>query len=131
MMGLTARKGIWSIAVVATCAIATPALAQDAKAGANVFKRCAVCHATTAGAPPKMGPTLAGVVGRRAGSVPKYSYSKAMSASKFTWDAPHLDQFLTKPQQTVKGTKMMFVGLPKPKDRQDLIAYLKSLKGGR
>jgi cytochrome c len=131
MIGLAVRKGLWSLAVVSTCAIATSALAQDAKAGANVFKRCAVCHATSASAPPKMGPTLAGVVGRRAGSVAKYSYSKAMSGSKFTWDASHLDQFLTKPQQTVKGTKMIFVGLPKPKDRQDLIAYLKTLKGGR
>lgn len=102
------------------------AIAQDAAAGANVYKRCSVCHSTTGKI--SLGPPLNGVVGRKSGTVPKYTYSKAMLSKAFAWDSAILDKFLTKPQAVVPGTKMAFVGLSNAKDRQDLIAYLKTLK---
>ena len=107
---------------------AAPAAAQDAAAGAVVFKKCSVCHATSAGKASSMGPHLGGIVGRKAGSAPNYVYSKAMASAGFRWDAAKLDAYLTKPQVMVKGTKMGFGGLSNPKDRQDVIAYLATLK---
>jgi cytochrome c len=78
-----------------------------------------------------MGPDLKTVVGRKAGSLPGYSYSPAMKGEKISWTPENLETFLTKPQDFVKGTKMFFPGLPNAADRADVIAYLKSLKTGK
>jgi cytochrome c len=108
---------------------ATPALAGDAKAGQTVFKaKCAICHAVTAKAPAGLGPTLAGIVGRKAGSRPGYAYSPAMKASGLTWNAATLKLYLASPQGAVRGTKMPFGGLPSAADRDNVAAYLATLR---
>src|SRR5690242_19962164 len=99
----------------------------DANAGKEVFKKCAVCHSTVEGQN-KVGPSLHGVVGRKAGSVPNYSYSQANKESGLTWDPATLDKYLENPKEVVKGTKMIFPGLKTEKERQDVIAYLETLK---
>jgi cytochrome c len=107
--------------------IAAPsARAQDA--GEAVFKRnCAICHTTEPGKN-KIGPSLAGVVGRKAGSIPDYSYSQANKSSGVTWDEATLDTYLTAPTKFVPGTKMVFAGLKNPDDRTAVIAWLKTQK---
>ncbi len=102
------------------------ALAEgDAEAGKKVFKKCKTCHTFDPGKK-KIGPHLKGVVGRKAGSVEGYKYSKAMAGTDITWDEANLDQFLTKPKAFVKKTKMSFRGLSKESQRADVIAYLKA-----
>ena len=75
-----------------------------------------------------MSPTLFGTVGRQSASVPGYSYSEAMKAANKTWDEAALAIYLKDPKATAPGTKMAFQGLPKDKDRVNLIAYLATLK---
>ena len=97
----------------------------DAEAGKKVFKKCKTCHTFDPGKK-KIGPHLKGVVGRKAGSVEGYKYSKAMAGADITWDEANLDKFLTKPKAFVKKTKMSFRGLSKESQRADVIAYLKA-----
>ena len=99
--------------------------AGDAAAGEKVFKKCKTCHSFDPGKR-KLGPHLKGVVGRKAGSVEGFKYSKAMAGSDITWDEASLDGFLKKPKKFLKGTKMSFGGLKKDEQRADLIAYLKT-----
>lgn len=107
-------------------AISGAALADgDAEAGKKVFNKCKVCHTLEAGVN-KVGPNLAGIIGRPAGSVEGFKYSDAMKNSGLTWDAATLDQYLADPKGFVPGNKMAFVGLKKEDDREDLIAYLQS-----
>ncbi len=98
--------------------------AGDAAAGEKVFKKCKACHSFDT-AKKKIGPHLNGVVGRKAGSVEGYKYSKAMKAADITWDEASLDEYLKKPKAFLKGTKMSFGGLKKDAQRADIIAYLK------
>ena len=97
----------------------------DAAAGEKVFKKCKACH-TFDPSKKKIGPHLKGVIGRKAGSVEGYKYSKAMLAADITWDETNLDKYLTKPKAFMKGTKMSFAGLKKEAQRADVIAYLKA-----
>ena len=102
--------------------------AGDAAAGKTVFEnQCASCHATTVGSQ-GFGPSLAGVVGRHAGSVAGFNYSPAMANAGLTWDARTLDEFLTSSTKKVPGTSMP-VEIPKESDRDDVIAYLATLGG--
>ena len=107
----------------------TPAAAHagDATRGATVFKRCAICHSVEAGKKSSVGPNLAGVVGRKAGTA-AFSYSPAMKNVGFIWTSEKLDQFLQKPNMVVKGSRMAFGGLPDGEDRADVIAYLETRK---
>ncbi len=101
------------------------ALAEgDAAKGKKVFNKCETCHSFDPGKK-KIGPHLKGIVGRKAGSVEGYKYSKAMKAADIVWDEANLDEFLKKPKAFLKGTKMTFAGLKKESQRQDVIAYLK------
>jgi cytochrome c len=103
-----------------------PAQAQDA--GEAVFKKnCAICHTTEAGKN-KIGPSLAGVVGRKAGTAPNFMYSNANKTSNVTWDEPTLETYLEAPTKFVPGTKMVFAGLKNPDDRKAVIAFLKAQK---
>lgn len=108
-------------------ATSTPALAQagDAAKGKIVFARCALCHDVKPG-PKKMGPNLAGLIGRTSGTTPGFAYSPAMQAAKVKWDAKSLDAFLTKPTAFVPGNRMAFAGIANAADRANLIAYLKA-----
>jgi cytochrome c len=108
-----------------------PAAAQDAAAGKQVFGKCTVCHVADSSTN-KLGPHLADVIGRVAGSLPDYNYSKAMKdagAGGLVWDKPTLSEYLVAPKKKVPGTKMVFAGLKKPEDIQNLLAYLESLAG--
>lgn len=101
--------------------------AGDAAAGKEVFKKCALCHTTEAGKN-KIGPSLAGVVGRESGTAPNFNYSEAMKNSHKKWTPEELDTYLSDPRKEVPGTKMIFPGLKDEKDRQNVIAYLETLK---
>lgn len=104
--------------------LTTPVHAQASgtAAGETLFKqRCAMCHAV-AGKGGKLGPDLAKVVGRKAGST-AYAYSPAMKASKIVWNAKTLDTYLAAPAKTVPGTKMV-IAVAKPGDRAALVSYL-------
>ncbi|HJS85114.1 MAG TPA: cytochrome c family protein [Acetobacteraceae bacterium] len=102
--------------------------AGDAAAGKTVFtQNCAICHSTDAGVN-KIGPSLHGVVGRKAGSLSDYTYSPAMKAFDKTWTPETLDTYLAAPMKVVQGTKMIFPGLKSEADRQNVIAYLETLK---
>jgi cytochrome c len=106
---------------------AEPDLVPDLVNGRILFARCGICHALTAEkSKGKKGPTLAGLFGRKAGSVKGYKYSKAMRSKGIVWNETTLDIYLTKPKAYVPGTTMIYRGLRRKSDRADLIAYLKN-----
>ena len=96
----------------------------SAAEGAKVFKKCAACHSITEGGGNKIGPALWGVLGRSAGSIPDYKYSKAMAAHGKNWSFEEMNGFLIKPKDWIKGTKMSFAGLKNAKDRAAVILYM-------
>lgn len=100
------------------------ALTGDAEKGKSVFNKCTACHSLKAGEN-RVGPTLAGVIGRTAGSVAGFAYSPANKASGIVWSEQKIFDYLLKPNAMVPGTKMVFIGLPSAQDRADVIAYLK------
>jgi cytochrome c len=103
------------------------ARAADATAGAAVFKsQCSICHSVQAGRN-QVGPSLAGIVGRKAGTVPGFHYSPANKDSGLTWDEATLDRYLTSPKDVVPHTIMTYSGLKDAGKRADLIAYLATL----
>ena len=109
------------------------AAAGDPAAGQKVFKKCKACHAVGSGAKNKVGPHLNDVMGRTAGALDGFKYSKAMLAAGsdgLVWDAASMDAFLEKPKQYIKKTKMAFAGLRKESDRVNLIAYLMQYSAG-
>jgi cytochrome c len=101
------------------------ALAADPDHGKAVYQACAACHSDK---PDALGPNLAGLMGRKAGSRDDFRYSPAMQRAGFTWDAASLRQYLADPQAKVKGNRMPFSGLGDPKDIDDVIAYIETLK---
>lgn len=108
-------------------AAAAPAMAQNAAAGAVIFKqRCSSCHTTASGQRHRVGPNLAGLAGRPAAST-DFNYSTALRGSGLTWDAATLDRFLTGPSKLVPGTRML-IPVSDPQQRADLVAYLGTLK---
>ena len=104
----------------------TPAVAAG-PAKPAAFAPCAACHSVEPGMN-GVGPSLAGVVGRKAGTLAGFSYSPAMQAYGKTWDDATLDAYLTSPAKTVPGTRMTYVGQGDPAKRAEVIAYLKTLK---
>jgi cytochrome c len=101
--------------------------AADAEAGKKVFYKCAVCHSAESGVT-RVGPSLYGVVGRKAGSLPNFNYSSAMRKYGVTWTPETLNTYLAAPMKQVKGTKMTFAGIKDETDRANVIAYLETLK---
>jgi len=116
-----------SLKLMLLLAAAGPGQAADVEAGKAVFKKCALCHTTEAGKN-KIGPSLFGVVGRKAASLESYNYSDAMKKYDNAWDPQTLDTYLADPRAVVPGTKMIFPGIKEEKERQDVIAYLETLK---
>lgn len=103
----------------------------DPARGEKLFKECRKCHAVEP-SEVKIGPSLAGIVGRRPGSMPAFGYSQDMidfGTSGAVWDDESLDRFLTRPRALIAGTKMVFQGFRRPNDREDLIAYLATIRG--
>jgi cytochrome c len=120
-------KNLW-ICIFAAIAFSAPvsaASAQDAALGEKVFLKCKACHQIGEGAKNAVGPVLNGIVGRKASSYPDYSYSDANKNSGLTWDEATLKEYLKNPRAKVPGTKMIFPGLPKDEDIDNVIAYLK------
>jgi len=119
---------IISALILSLTAITTPALAAgDVAKGEKVYKKCRACHMVGEGAKNKVGPPLNEIIGRQVGVAADYKYSKAMIAASddgLIWDVDNLTKFLTKPKAHIKGTKMSFVGLKKPADKENLLAYL-------
>ena len=96
----------------------------SAAEGAKIFKKCAACHSIAEGGGNKIGPALWGVLGRSAGSIPDYKYSKAMAAHGKNWSFEEMNGFIIKPKDWKKGTKMSFAGLKKAKERAAVILYM-------
>lgn len=112
--------------VVGTLLAANIANAADAAAGEKVFKRCQACHSLEPGVH-KVGPSLAGLWGRKAGSADGYKrYSDGLGKADFVWDAEKLDTWLRGPSQMLKGAKMP-LKLGKPADRDNVIAFLREM----
>jgi cytochrome c len=101
--------------------------AADAGKGGRIFNKCKACHSTDPGVV-KVGPSLHGVVNRPQGAEPGFNYSSAVAGLGGTWTPENLNTFLTKPSAYAPGTAMTFAGLPKEKDRANVIAYLETLK---
>jgi cytochrome c len=112
-----------AIVVAALALAAFSALAADLKNGEEVYSRCLACHALESD---RVGPRHCGVVGRRAGSVAGFDYSKAMKGSKLAWNAKTLDSFIADPMKVVPGTTMTYAGVKDAKERADLIAWLEA-----
>ena len=112
--------------IAVAVALPGPSFAEgDPTRGKKVFNKCKACHLVAATKKKKIGPHLAKIFGRKAGSVEGFKYSKAMKKADIVWDEATIDAFLVKPKKFLKGTKMSFRGLKKEKDRADVIAYLK------
>ena len=124
---MTVRRLLLAAALV-VCESASAGGAEKSSAGAmrgeQVYTRCLACHAL---AYDRVGPRHCGLIGRRAGSVPQFSYSPAMKKSGIVWNDKTLDRFLTQPLKMVPGTAMTYDGIADPKDRADLIAYLEQV----
>lgn len=100
----------------------------DAAAGEKQFRQCKACHAVEAGKN-RVGPSLFGVFGRKAGSAEEYKgYSEGLKAAGFNWDDAKLDVYLTNPKSLISDSKMVFGGIADAAARADVIAYLKTLK---
>jgi cytochrome c len=107
--------------------LAGSAAAGDVEAGKTAFKKCALCHTTEAGKN-KIGPSLFGIVGRKSATVENFNYSEAMKKFDHTWDEETLDTYLADPRATVPETKMIFPGIKDKAERDNVIAYLETLK---
>ena len=92
--------------------------------GEKTFKKCAACHSIAKGGANKIGPALYNVIGRQAGSLPDYKFSKGMVAYGKKWTPQEMNGFLENPKGWVKGTKMAYAGLKNPKERAALILFL-------
>ena len=118
-------SGILSGAVVLV-PLALVAQAQgvgDAQRGTQVFAQCKICHSLEAGKN-MVGPSLHGLIGRKAGSAPGFAYSPAMKNSNVTWNNDTLSKYLSDPKAFIPGDKMAFTGIKDPTKLGDLLAYL-------
>ena len=107
-------------------AVSAAECATDTNHGAQVFAaECVVCHAVSKGTTGMMGPNLAGVYGRKSGSLAGFSYSQAMRDKDVTWQADNITQLITQPQAFVPGTYMPYMGLASADDRQAVACFLK------
>jgi cytochrome c len=121
------HKGFLALALLAASTMVAAA-AGDAKSGAQVFKKCAMCHTAEKNGGDSIGPNLYGVVGRKAATKPGYSYSAALKKLGVTWDEASLTKWVSGPGRMAPGTKMTFAGLSSKKQQADVVAYLSTLK---
>ena len=97
----------------------------DLSNGEAKFAVCRACHTLPEGGEDMTGPNLWGIFGRKAGSKPGFTYSDELAHAGWTWDADHIDKWITNPHAVLPDTKMTFIGMPSPTDRRDIIAFLK------
>lgn len=101
---------------------ASAAAPGDPARGEAIYGRCLACHSL---AYHRTGPRHCGLFGRRAGSLPDFAYTPALAGSKIVWNERTLDRFLSNPTRMVPGTAMTYAGIPDPRERADLIAWLR------
>lgn len=123
------RLVVIGFAAASAIGLGTAAAEGDPDKGKTVFKTCAACHSLEAGKA-KVGPSLHGLLGRKAGTVGGFRYSDAMKSADIVWNAETLDGYLAAPKEFIPGNRMPFPGLKDPADRADVIAYLQSLDDG-
>jgi len=121
------RTSFIALALLASTIIAANA-AGDAKAGAGVYKRCAVCHTSDKGGGDALGPNLFGIVGRKAATRPGYAYSGPLQKAGIVWSEANLIKWAAGPARMVPGNKMAFPGITSKKQQADVVAYLGTLK---
>ena len=112
-------------------AVAIPEIAfaaGDPAAGEKVFAKCKICHQIGPNAKNMVGPEQNGIDGRKAGVQPGYNYSDAIKNSGITWDHDTFVKYVENPKAMIAGSKMIFAGLPKEQDREDLWAYMSQFK---
>jgi nitrite reductase (NO-forming) len=100
----------------------------DPAAGRQIFRKCQACHSLDPGKN-LVGPSLAGIIGKKAGADPNFSYSPAMKQSGITWNVQTIDTYLGDPQKRIPGNRMPFPGLKSEHDRSDVIAFLLNSSG--
>jgi cytochrome c len=113
-----------SLAVIASLATTSAALAQDVAAGKTSFNKCLPCHAIGDGAKNKVGPELNGLDGRKSGTAEGYSYSDANKNSGITWNEAEFKDYIRDPKAKIPGTKMTFAGIKNDKEVNDLWAFI-------
>ena len=113
------RRGV--AALLAASAPVPAAAPGDAARGGAIYERCQACHSLTRN---RTGPKHCGLLGRAAGGVEGYGYSKALRESGITWTPESLDRFIENPFEAVPGTRMGYAGVQDPQERADLIAFL-------
>ena len=101
------------------------AAAADAEQGKVLYQACAACHTER---PDALGPSLKGVFGRKAAALEDFRYSNPMKRANLVWDEDNLRAYIIDPQGKVKGNRMPYGGITNPKDVDDIVAYLKTLK---
>jgi cytochrome c len=121
-MGQIARLFAGAALLIGTTGLAHAA--GDPAEGEKVFAKCKICHQMGEGAKNAVGPELNGVIGRKAGTAPGYNYSDANKSSGITWDEATFREYIKNPKAKIPGTKMIFAGLPKETDIDNLLAYL-------
>jgi cytochrome c len=121
-MGRTIALFAGAVLLAATISLAQAA--GDPAEGEKVFAKCKICHQIGEGAKNAIGPELNGVIGRHSGTAPGYNYSDANKNSGITWDEKNFREYIKNPKAKIPGTKMIFAGLPKDTDIDNLLAYL-------
>jgi cytochrome c len=126
LMGTIMRIPLPGLArIVILACVAGPAVAADANHGKVLFETCAACHSDRADA---LGPSLRGVVGRQSASLDGFRFSGPMKRANLVWDEANLRDYIANPQVKVKGNRMPYGGMSDPKDVDDVVDYLKTLK---
>lgn len=121
----------WAKLIFTAALASAPCVAAaqgDPAQGEKAFAKCKACHTVEAGKN-RVGPSLHGIVGRKSGSVEGFKYSEPMKKAGLTWTEETLHQYLSNPKGFIPGNKMVFPGLKDEKERQNVIAYLKTKSG--
>lgn len=118
-------KSACLLLLASICPCASAWAADDGKA--QFEKNCGVCHVVSKTDPPRQGPYLQGVMGRKAGKVENFPYSNGLKAATFDWTRERLDQWITDPQSVIPDSYMMYKQAD-PAIRSSIIGYLATLK---
>lgn len=118
---------IVAVALMLSACLSEAAFAADTASGEQLFNNnCRTCHSWKEG-DNRLGPSLHGVVGRKSGSVPGFSYSQSMKQANLTWDEATLDKFIANPDGVVQNNNMKpFNGITDAATRKQIVEFLKS-----
>ena len=121
-------RGTLAATLAALALVPAPSPAQERDAGARAFQKCISCHSVDRAETGLSGPTLAGLIGRRAAALPGFEYSPAMrraAEAGLVWTEAALERYLADPLDAIPGTTMSFAGLRNPAEVRDVIGYLR------